>query len=293
MKKFVFLFSAFVCLSFVLNAQETSVYWQTFKASYVQDLKQGLNGFSQQTEQAGQKVINESANVLESKMVEYVLGEERVVDEASAHILAVHPKKISDSLKLILAMNASYGQSPFLSYFNRFNELYHASIIPNWYIEDLVESVPAGKWLVTSGQLETYQVKAQSLKLNKDLKILEINVLNKFDSSKGLSDYASKTRDSKSLKEWLVRTGSQQTYLSLLLQSDLYSDVKSNLYVQGLTLLYSVSPWTDQQVNQRLINRVKNHLETKSPFLNNYLPMLYSLQKSGVKTETYIRQIEK
>lgn len=281
----------FLC-STVSMAQETSAYWTEFGKSYVRDLREGGNGFTTSTTVAGQQVIELSKSALETRMVEYVLAEGKKSEDAGAYITTIHPKKYSDSLMLILAMNASYGQDGFLGYWERFNELYQTKIIPHWYIEDLVESVPNGKWLITSGQLETYQVKAHLLMVGKDVRVLDISVLGEFDYSKGLTDYALHNSGGEGLKEWLVSSGSQQSYISLLVKMDYYSELQSQLYVQGLTLLYSVSPWTDQQVNHRLFKRVKERITNQSPFLRNYIPLLESLQKTGVKTATYIRQIE-
>ena len=167
-----FLLGFLFCFSVTFShAQPVSEYWNVFSKYYTSDIRSGANQFSAQTHLAANSIVEHSLHTREIKMVEFLVSkEEQKVKEASEYIAKIKSSELTDSLMLMVAMNATYNQPvQFEVFYRRFLSLYLKSVIPEWYIANLVDCLPEGKWLVTSGQLETFQVKARALKKKKEI----------------------------------------------------------------------------------------------------------------------------
>lgn len=283
----IFIFLQIIC-SCVVHAQSDIDMWKNFKREYVTDLREGKE-FGEKTILFGKEITNKSTSTTDVKLVDIAMN--GISPQATSYFSKLDPIKMVDSLALILAMKATYNESSFYNLYDRFYNLHKKSLIPDWYITDLIDGLPDNCLFVSSGNLETFEVKNA---LNKQNRTIEIVDRTEFKGKPFTNNYKEiSIQKDFSLEKWLMEQNEQRVFISLLYPNDQLISLQKYTYVQGLAVEFSAKKIDNIIINQQLAVKVRFHSKIDSPLLVNYLPALYTLKKAGAKVDDYIKLIEK
>ncbi len=286
MRKVFILFSLLFLFSLPIHAQEQSEEWVAFKKAYTIDVR-SQKKWSDQTLASARAVQEKSKDELTLRLVQMALQGNKPLDRDD--FMSLNPVKITDSLALVLLMKLTFDTPKFEGFYSSFFRLHNTSLIPLWYIKEMIDVLPENAVLVTSGNLESFQVKSYVLSQNRKLQIIDRNA---FSGDAYASSFATLNPKGLVLLPWMKTQGENRIFVSLLYPNEQLLAFQKEAYVQGLTLEYSPSEKENIAINQQLVARLKYNIHTQSAYLKNYLPALYTLKKAGAKVDSYIKVIE-
>jgi hypothetical protein len=173
-------------------------------------------------------------------------------------------------------------------------KLYKSNTISDYLIEynhNVLVSLPSNAILFTNGYDDTYPVWVnQDVKnVRKDITIININLLKDKEYREKILNRAKLTYDKKNqgielIEDLMISNPTKEIYLGLTVDKELLGRLYKDLYLVGLVLKYSNSPFNnvaliqsnwENQFKKKTIEQAPSSFKQKQVLANYLLPLIY------------------